>query len=122
MKINGVEVGYVDRGDPASADFDQTDLTQDGAWHDLDLSSIVPVGVKVVSVNFQLSDTAAGSYMIFRKNGNSNSVTRTVIGTQVANVVTYSDGIVACDSGRVIEYLVSQAISSITITVKGWWI
>jgi len=32
---------FVDRGDPAAVDFDETDLTMDNTWRDLDLSSLV---------------------------------------------------------------------------------
>lgn len=110
-----------DRGDPASVDVAVGSLTTDGSWHDLDLSSIVPAGASFVVLYVELKDDAASSSILFRKNGNSNAMNVGAITTQVANILTRGDIIVACDSNRVIEYLTSNlTFDTINITVKGW--
>ena len=120
---HGTKSGFQDRGDPANNDFDENDLTTDGTWNDLDLSSIVSAGAKVVLLSVQISDDAVSSKLSFRKNGNSNVANISIIRTQVANVVRSTDLVVPCDSNRVIEYNGDNlAFAAILITVKGWWI
>ncbi|GAH04535.1 unnamed protein product, partial [marine sediment metagenome] len=78
--------GFNDRGDPATDDANEGNLTTDGEWHDLDLSSIAPAGTTAVLLRVSVQDDAASSYVVFRKNGNSNSYANALIRTQVANV------------------------------------
>lgn len=113
---------FYDRGDPATLDFDETDLTTDETWRDLDLSSIVPNGARAVVLHVSIVDDAADSYLIFRKNGNSNEWNRSRIRTQVANIAFGTDLIVPCDSNRVIEYFGKNlTFTTIIIVVKGWF-
>ena len=115
--------GYNDRGDPAAFDFDETDLTLDGAWHDLDLSSIVPVGAKAVEFHMELNESHKGDGLRFRKNGNSNVINHSEIVAPVAASVVHQDMVVGCDSNRVIEYiLIGASIDGVDIVVKGWFI
>lgn len=114
-------VNFVDRGDPAAADF--TSFTTDSYWHDLDLSSIVPSGAKAVLLGLELLDDAAGSYFLVRKNGNSNAYNADKIRTQVANISMDGNLIVFVDANRVIEYRAAAVtFSSIEMVVRGWWI
>jgi len=111
---------FYDRGDPAS--YDKTDFTTDGAWHDWDLSAIVPAGAKAVLLFVQIKDDAVGSYLGFRENGNSNAYNVSTIRTQVANIFADGDLICACDSSRIIEYIGSNlAFVTTQAVVKGWW-
>lgn len=113
---------FADRGDPAANDYAVADLTTDGAWHDLDLSSIVPAGAKAVLLYVQILDNAASSLIVFRKNGIANSANAGVVSMQVANITNRADIIVACDTNRVIEYLATNTTwTSIGICVRGWW-
>lgn len=116
-------LGYTDRGDPSSVDYDQTDLTADGTWNDLDLSSIVPAGVKLVDILLSIEGTTKGSEILLRKNGNTNAINTTGVTLTIANSELHADCQVSCDSSRVIEYNASSSgINVIEITVKGWWI
>ena len=119
-----VYVNYVDRGDPAAADFAVGALTTDGAWHDLDLSSIVPASAKAVIIRAQIEDNAAGSIFAIRKNGNSNIVNNARQVTQVADVsIHITPTIVPVDTNRVIEYFASNTTwTTINIAVCGWFI
>ncbi len=122
-EVSRSTAGYVDRGDPVAQDFDDADLTTDGAWHDLDLSSIVPNGAIAVALRLSVKDGAVDSRVRFRKNGNSNTANVAQIRTQVIDLFINADLKVGCDSNRVIEYWASSlAFTNIDITVKGWWI
>jgi len=118
---------FVDRGDPSALDFDIDDLTCDGTWNDLDLSSIVPSGTVAVCLRVGVRDTdAAGSDIDFRKNGNSNAINKSSCSSPVANVAVSFDIIIPVDTSRVIEYNASANYSSgagdaINIVVKGYW-
>ncbi len=114
---------YVDRGDPATIDFDETALTTDGTWRDLDLSSIVPPDAKLVSLWIRVRDDAAGSSFSLRQNGNTNANNRDQIITQVANVWNSANMLVTPDTSGVVEYLADNLTwTDIWITVRGWWI
>jgi len=113
---------FVDRGDPSSPDFTETDLTFDGAWHDLDLSSVVPAGAKAVLLRVKIRDDVANTTLRFRKNGNSNTLNVSVIMQHVAGQYNWEDLVVACDANRVIEYMSPSSLLNVFITVGGWWI
>lgn len=114
---------YVDRGDPSAYDFELASLTTDGSPHDLDLSSIVPAGAKSVLLRVRVQDGATNSYILFRKNGNSNLFNTATVRTQAAGVYNDASLIVSCDTSRVIEYQASNTtFDAITITVAGWFI
>ena len=113
---------YTDRGDPSAADYTQTTLTADGTYHDLDLSAIVPAGATRVRLYGQITDDVAGRYIVFRKNGHSNSYNLLACQANVANLSEYFQGEVECDTNRVIEYQITNTtITSIGLTVIGWW-
>ena len=114
---------YVDRGDPAAWDFTLAGLTTDDNWHDLDLSSIVPVGAIAVEFLILLADDIKDSRFFMRKNGNVNAFNIIQLRTQVANQILGGNVIIACDENRVVEYRASNLTwSSIDIIVKGWWV
>ena len=120
----GVNMKYVDRGDPAAYDFDQTVLVTDGAWHDLNLSSIVPAegASHLVHLCFNIVDDSAGKYIQFREKGNSNAYNVLDLINQVANFPIIYDGFVLMDSSRVIEYRCSNTVfTTLGIVVRGWW-
>lgn len=123
-KIKPTNVGhrYVYRGDPAADDFDKDDLTTDGTWRDLDLSGIVPAGAVAVDLTFYVrEDLGTGHGMTFRKNGQTN--TPNIIGVETFLAAKYfrGNGVVACDTNRVIEYYVSSTTwHTISIVISGW--
>lgn len=114
---------WKDRGDPSSPDF--TSFTTDNAYHDLDLSSIVPAGTSAVCIHLTAKNSAVagGESVTFRKKGNTNSQNVSVLFSQVANVLFSGDCTVAVDSNRFIQYLFTNgaAWSSTSLTVKGYY-
>jgi hypothetical protein len=115
---------FVDRGDPSAVDFAHGALTINGAYHNLDLSSIVPAGAKAVLIRLTLANATSGVYFRMRENGNSNTF------NNFGYVIPTSSGpgqsvsaVVACDTDRVIEYAIENSGSwSIGLTVGGWWL
>lgn len=118
-----IKTSFVDRGDPAAWDFIVGNFTRDAAWHDLDLSGIVPAGAKAVAVFGKITTDAVGSVFRLRKNGNANAFNLTELRTTVANVSASYDIITIPDANRVIEYYASVANwFDISLVVKGWWV
>ena len=82
----------------------------------------MPAGATAVLLRIRLSDDAVGTYIRFRKNGNSNATNRGEVITQVAGVTLMQEVIVACDAGRVIEYYGRNvAFVLLSVLVAGWW-
>lgn len=120
--MKGLVEMYVDRGDPATVDFIKTDLTRDGAWHDLDLSSIVPAGAKAVLLRTRLKSANPGDAIRYRENGNVNDINACGCESLRANVLRTRLGLVAVDVNRVIEYNADNiAWTDLDIVVRGWW-
>lgn len=114
-------INYADRGDPSDIDFSA--LTTDASWHDLDLSAIVPSGAKAVILRVYIQDDAVGTYLAFRKKGNSNGKVILQVFTQATNAAIEAQGIVPCSTARVVQYTGSNtAFSDIRIVILGWFI
>ena len=112
---------WTDRGDISAADFAGGDLTIDNAWHDLDLSSIVPAGATRVLLRLYVDPgTALYRVVAFRKNGNTNTANNSGLILE-ADTISLTQYQVVCDSNRVIEYLVNDTLTTINITVVGWY-
>jgi hypothetical protein len=113
-------VNIVDRGDASG--FDQSGLTADGNWHDLDLSATLPEGTKAALLYVQLSDDTVGTYVSFRKKGNTNTYNVSTVRAQVAGATIDADIIVFVDTDRIFQYLCNSSITTVNIIVKGWFI
>lgn len=113
---------FVYRGDPAAFDFEIGDFTKDGAWHDLDLSAIIPENSKGVALFIILRATAVGRYIALRRGGQTNSSNQTYMLVQVAGVMFTLDVIVPIDSNRIIQYKIHAGVDQrCDLTVKAWW-
>jgi hypothetical protein len=119
----GGGMNYVDRGDPSAYDFGTTDLTTDEAYHDLDLSGILPEGAYAVYLKISMNTAAGPSSVYLRKNGNSEVKANRVIQTQGVSVPYYEHVIVPVDENRIIEYWASNVTwAPLIIHVLGWFI
>jgi len=123
MYFQQAELSFTDRGDPTAADLTQATLTKDSAWHDWDLSAIVPAGATAVLIRVLAVNTAAIGTLMFRKNGNANAINVARVDTQTTSGFVTADIVVPCDSGRMIEYYVGNVgtWAAISLTVAGWW-
>ncbi|RLC33997.1 hypothetical protein DRH14_03915, partial [Candidatus Shapirobacteria bacterium] len=115
---------YINRGDPSAVDFSISDIITDGAWHDLDLSGILPpeAAGQLIHLLVKIRHQYAGISAFFRENGNTNVVNVAGITSQEANGVNYQDIWIKCDENRIIEYLTSSTGTwyDFNITVRGW--
>jgi len=117
-----LQTGFVDRGDPAANDFTITNFIRDGAWHDLDLSGIIPENVKAVAISFAGYNTEASKHVWMKTKGNIKDFNKSQFFTQTAGLVFTGDMIVAPNENGIIEYQIeSTGWLYINITVKGWW-
>lgn len=126
-KVDEVDISeeldqFVDRGDPSSADFDETDLTVAGSWTDLDLSGIIPAGTTAVVLKVGVADNAVEQSLRLRTKGNSNAENVSQVTTQVSNVGIVADCIVPTGGLQLIQYYLSATMDLIEVTVKGWLI
>lgn len=117
---------YVDRGDPAAPDFTKPGFTIDGAWHDLDLSGIVPAAGAnmLVHLSLDVMPGTIGKYIRLREKGNSNSYNiGGLAGIYGHRDYLRSDVWVKMDANRVIQYQVESVPldwDSMEVTVRGW--
>ena len=119
----GVPPVFIDRGDPANDDFLVGSLVRDGAWHDLDLSSIVPSNASCVALAAYISGTTVLKWCEFRKKGNVNVYNESYFVTQVANVSITGDFNIPIGSDGLLQYRFQDStINNGAITVKGWWL
>lgn len=115
--------GFVDRGDPASFDFDFTSFIYDGAFHDLDLSGIIPSNAKAVLFSLRTTHTGVGQWGWFRKKGNANPWNVSATYSQVASVQLANDLVCPVGPDGKLEYLFFPGvIVPVYFTVKGWWL
>lgn len=114
--------GFHDRGPHDSFDYSLGDLTVDNAFHELDLSSIVPDGAKGIVLHLKASSTDITKLARMRRAGDPETLTRCVIRPQVANIEITVHVIIPVDSTRKIDYMLrADGWVTFIITVKGWW-
>lgn len=122
--VGRVVESYISRGDPVVEvpDYTVASFTKDGAWHDLNLSALVPAGAKIIRVSGSVTDDAVGSLLWLRKKGSASSYTGSTVRTNVANLAADYQFALECDENRVIQYLASNVTwVTIYLTVLGWW-
>ncbi|KKM89899.1 hypothetical protein LCGC14_1243990 [marine sediment metagenome] len=113
---------YVYRGDPATGDFALVDMTVDGAWHELDLSAIVPSNAR--AVNLIISGVNAAAYQTFtiKKNGQTNNFNVGGVITPAAGVAGFGNSVISIGSDRKLEYNFNNTTwTGFMLTVMGWW-
>lgn len=119
---NYLTTSFIDRGDPAAKDFTRADFTTDNAWHDRDLSAIVPANAKGVCMRVAIKADVINAYFYLKEKGNvidANIVSRR---TLVANVAHEMSAVCALDENRKIEYKAKNVTwQTMDITVKNWW-
>ena len=114
-------LAYVDRGDPAAADWVIGALTADGTYRDLDCSGVVPAGAIGIDFYVFIMDDVVSRQLTLRKKGNTNEFNTLVVLNQAAGVYGFGNGTVPCNAGRVVEYKLTNAvITDVGIVITGW--
>ena len=109
----------------AADDYVLASFTRDGAWHDLDLSSILPAGALHFWCRTILKSDAASKGFSLRAKGTTGSSDAHHAFTQVANVSNYTElGPIGVDANRVCEYNVTNetgfAWNIMTLTITAY--
>ena len=100
------------------------DFVKDSAWHDLDLSAIVPAGAIAVLVQWGMRNSDAGVIIQLRRNGSANAIETAFASSIVANIYSPYQLRVPCDSNRIIEYYITNTGTWVYLSmiILGWWI
>ena len=113
---------YVHRGTLVAWDYNQSTLIQDGAWHTLDLSAIIPANAKLVDLGLGASASAAGCYFRVMKTGAMSGYGAVNVIPQVPNIIIDTEAIVDC-TGQQVDYLISEAVfTTLRFCVIGWFL
>lgn len=121
LRPSGVK--FYSRGDPASFDFGQGDLSTDGNWHTLDLSAIIPIGKPVVRLFVQLNDDTLGTSVKFRSTNIVNNINMTHLNVRIVNQdLNYRVMIQADADGKISYWTSAIAFSKLNIAVCGWFV
>lgn len=118
----GIPPVFVYRGNYGLYDFHAPTLIADSNWHELDLSGLVPEKAKCVLLHAKMKSDTIGGKLRFRPLGDTNSLFRCNLRTQVANIEIGAYIPAPLGTGRKIEYQYSDAtFDARYITVMGWW-
>ena len=119
---SGGGTSFVPRGNMASPDFSESTLTTDGNAHDLDLSTIIPYGVKLAKIQIILSDDSVGLTFRIRNKGFAGIWNTALLTVPVANQYSIADFDMYLPKDRILEYIASNTTwTAIGVTVRGWW-
>lgn len=103
-------------------DLTKADFIQDHAWHDLDLSSNVPVGTTAVLVDITITNTAVDKEVEFKISTDVAGQLLNRCNTQVAGLQRKNALIIALDADRKCQYQVDTVgWTKITLHGIGWW-
>ncbi len=114
---------FVSRTSPGSTDFEIGDFITDETWRDLDLSGIIDVNAVCVVLTLKIQQTALGSYVAFRKKGDTDAFTAITTRIQSTTIAFDNSVVVPCSSDRKIQYLIKDVVwTTVRATVSGWWL
>jgi len=114
---------FVDRGDNTSYDFMSGDFIKDNAWHEFDVSGIVPANAKAVLFATMVLCTATMKSFAIKKADNHYNINKSFVFSTVAGVLQSADWVCPIGPDGKLKYFVSPATwSTINLTIKGWWL
>ena len=109
-----------DIGNLTTSHFDAGDLTRDGAWHTLDLSSIVPAGVELVRVKLTVTMVSTTDYFMLKNADFANDFNRIVANGNVVGDSSHARGLISCNSNREIKYKIKTGVTVAFLFIVGW--
>lgn len=123
IELIGVPPCFIDRGDPDRLDLTIFPPTMDDAWHDWDLSALVPTAASAVLIRCVGLPFLIGSGFTLRTNGNVNMTNVTFLYSQIAGIAVADSAIVALKADRTIEYMApAGSYQLVGLAVGGWWL
>lgn len=114
---------FVNRGDPATADFDKDDLTADDSWNQAGLAAIIPKRTKLVMIRVEVESSNYYPVICMRTAGNTNEINAACLRVPALNKDYHKTFLVVPDVNRRIEYKsIAATFTTLNFTVAGWWI
>jgi len=116
----GVPPVYVDRGDIAASDWLVGDFTRDNAWHDLNLSGVIPSGLSLVHFRCFILSTVVNKAAMFRTKGNSNEINMHKFWVPVASMWHQMDFMIPPSVDNKVQYRISSTdITGMSLSIVG---
>lgn len=117
----GIPPVYINRGDPDEWDFVLGDFIRDYQWHDLDLSTIVPEGTKLVHFRLHTSASTAHKSIAFKHPDCTYSKNCMILFSQVPQITTTEDFWCAVNAARCVKYrAASEGFTALNLLIRGW--
>jgi hypothetical protein len=113
---------YVHRTDQAAYDYDATSLTQDSAWHTLNIAAIVPANAKLVLLRIGASHASAGRYFRVARVGDTQTFSCVNVATQVANIINEQTAPIVCTGQQIAYWATSGTFVALRLLVLGWFV
>ncbi len=117
----GPGLEYVPRDDETAFDFDKDDLTNDNAWHDLDLSGIISATARIVHLRVGYGCASVGKKLNLKPYAASTDKGSLVFQTTIANVPENQSGQLACLNQLIRYRLENVTWSWCDIAILGYW-
>lgn len=114
---------YIERENWANFDFAVGHFNQDGNWHELDLSAIVPAGASAVNLHLKSASTVVGTAIRIRRKGSTSTLYSCVMRIKVALIWHGIKSGFKISTDRKIEYMILMGpYTWLYLTVHGWWL
>jgi len=112
---------YTHLPNAAHYDFVTTSFTTDGQWHALDLSAILPTQAKLAHIFNALTDDTT-SLLVVQSYDEQDAYNRFAHRIAVANVASYSEGILDVSNSKRLRYYTSNVtFTEIGLKIRGYW-
>lgn len=111
---------YTSFGDLSAPHFQETDLVLNDSWQILDMSSVIGIGERLLHLRININGNNVGSRLTMRKKGHTHAWNSITVRVQQSGIPFTISDFVECDANGMVEYVVSNDISSIDINVKGY--
>ena len=115
-------MSFVTRNPTIYHDYREGNFTWDAAWHDLDMSAIVPLSAKLVLITIRYNWSHAGNSVALRHPDDTNSDGSIVIIQQVANQGFFQTILVPVKNGKVSYKQWNGAAQLYMWRVVGWFL
>lgn len=113
---------FVDRGDAADEDWLMPPLLADSAWHELDISGVVPLTATCVAFSLITVNANIGEHIAMRTLGNVITNNESFMNSMVAFMV--QGDFFLChpsEDGKVEYWIDAGGWAYVGLTVRGWW-
>ncbi len=112
---------YKERAD-VDWDLREGSMICDGAWHDWDISGIVPANATHVQVKLYVYDNLVDRNLYVRTKGRTEASSSVMVGTQAANIPTFICGIIKIGTDTKLEYCATNdTFTEIRAVIMGWF-